>query len=522
MKTVKLALALTLSLCLGGTLETGARMGGKEQFQSYPSVFSWTDGLSVDNEQFSKSIKNTSLNTQQKWEYFHYVDLLTGLWIFPDNAVPHPIIIDAFHLRHELSLKLKEVSSEEDFQAWKNDAILSMQQASDRMNKKDIRLFYTFLGMAPISIEQSKAVGRPLFKSAPKQNLSYTPPKPYTDMRVIGPSNAFPVLWEGKKYTKKEALSELRKTLSEAGLAAIRIPLGSVESNEDLVALSQNIKGMSHDLYHRTGFRYALGAKGRVVWSIRRSDSDVINAISMPLSWDYYSIESNTNSYYHEWMHIIQWEMKRTNQLKPLRKLEHNIRREGLTKQQWSTLMLEAQRSTNAFFSTQWGTLHISRDENPKVTYDVAMEKTGTPFNAATAAAHTSWLKSPGANTKVSSWVARRYLADAWLNRSKTQLLAKDKYYSEPDEWVAAAWNGDMLWRKDLMDKSIIHTPLPTEIKAYEKHWNSFFEQTALWWGDIPNVHTENPKNLKNLKNLKKTAEPSSGKDKNPEKGTNG
>ena len=378
---------------------------------------------------------------------------------------------------------------------------------TESMSDKDKKRFFVFLGVGQQTLEQRNIKDDIAFSGNIRLSSTSNATKArlypakvvgfYTPFRKPLSDNQF----EGVQNTNI-SIERLKSIMDEVGLWGVKLPLGSVENAEDINEFSRQLLFYNEALEQRTGMNKAMGLKGRVIWVVDKGHEYMTDAYSVRVRPDVVFVQSTWQSYSHEWFHALHWTLDDmdtqagTQVMKHLLlSLQHKIKHKGLTPQQWKTLMREAKKSSEAFLQQQWGvTSYVTHVQTPEQALEHSFNNVSGPYNAAMVASHMYWLKRPSTYPHVSSWVGRRMVAEDMLKKAQwndQKGMVDQTYYTNPSEWTAASFHGDMdVFMDGTRPKSasLIKIPLHTEIQAYRPIWDQFFKKVKPFWEETPHA----------------------------------
>lgn len=472
-----------------------------------PSYAPWFDGVIFHKNLFLNHYRKKGLHDQQIYEIYQYLERIGPHILFAQPPFLTPSERKALIFKQQWTHSLIDVSSDEGWTKWKQDFHSSINHYTQNLSRRERQIFYVYLGMDvanPLSFQNTPDLHSYMSQSIGSKRAKAELPTTHDTGFYSAVHQAFGDFQglyvkgqSGSQPTYDQAMLMMRTNLRNAGLMGVRLPLGAIKNVQDVEDFSRKIASYNQTLEKRTGWSKAMGVKGRTIWFVDHTST--VNAYTLPLDHDVFLIYGPWSSYAHEWFHVLTHAFKQQHpnvdvykhSALPYTHLRQAIQYKGLTTSQWKSLMTEAQQNSYSFFQPKWHALSFPQPwDKPEELMSFSKDQISSSYNAAIASTYVYWLKKPGANTKVSSFVARRMLADRMLQEAKWSEpgLVEAGYFVLPDEWLASSFQGDMSYRVDGYRSpqiSFIQTPLQTEILAYQKDWDLFFDRMTPWWDGL-------------------------------------
>lgn len=309
----------------------------------------------------------------------------------------------------------------------------------------------------------------------------------WTRGRVIGPYSPSSPWGSEVNISPEQALERLEQIVRARGLLAVRLPLGWAQSPSDWLEIGNRLDRVAGLIEKRTRLGDgSFGLWGRVMLDWRVADRAEANAVTLRAG-QFYSIQAPETAVGHEWFHAYSHWLRSKGYEDLQEKLLLDLRNVKYNRWQMKEIFRQSRQVlSKEQAAQQW--IDTLQDLGPAKAWDFPGN---APFQVETHQhpslywyAQAAWTLAPRLNPGETPWISRRRALDETLQASgwTGRGIIKPGYYTEDDELVASAFQGDInldMVEVKLLDSalpnSLVGNPLPVESQAMRNAFSRMF-----------------------------------------------
>lgn len=309
----------------------------------------------------------------------------------------------------------------------------------------------------------------------------------WTRGRIIGPFTPASPWGTDISTSPQQALERLEEIVQSRGLLAVRLPLGWAQSPSDWVEIGNRLDRVASLIEKRTRMgKGSFGLWGRIMLDWRVADRVEANAVTLRAG-QFYAIQSPETAVGHEWFHAYSHWLRSKGHEDLQDKLLTDLR--GVKYNRWQMKQIFQQSRqvlAKEQAAQQW--IDTLQDLGAARAWELPYQKHFQDNTHQQPSiywyAQAAWTLAPRLNPGETPWISRRRALDETLQATgwTGMGIVKPGYYTENDELVASAFQGDInldMVNANLLDSalpnSLVGNPLPVESQAMRNAFSRMF-----------------------------------------------